>query len=110
MKIAEIRALEILDSRGKPTVQAEVWLSDGTRGTAHCTARLPGYVLRFSPVFTIKGDSLQVYMFAQKYDTPASGMSETLRFERAYQVVKHGAAWTAVREGHVPKEIRAEPR
>ena len=37
-------------------------------------------------------------------------MRVTLRFERAYQVAKHSGTWTAVREGHVPKEIRAEPK
>ncbi len=34
MKIAGVRALEILDSRGNPTLQAEVRLADGTRGRA----------------------------------------------------------------------------
>ncbi len=34
MKIQGVRALEILDSRGNPTVQAEVGLSDGTRAKA----------------------------------------------------------------------------
>lgn len=34
MKIERIRALEILDSRGNPTLQAEVLLADGTRATA----------------------------------------------------------------------------
>jgi enolase len=34
VKIENIRALEILDSRGNPTVQAEAVLSDGTRATA----------------------------------------------------------------------------
>lgn len=81
---------------------------DAPPGTAKCDAELPGYVLRYSPVFAITGDSVQVYVYAQKYDTPASGISETLRFERAYQVVRHGGAWNAVREGHVPKEARGE--
>jgi enolase len=35
MKIRRVRAIEILDSRGTPTVQAEVWLTDGTRAAAH---------------------------------------------------------------------------
>jgi hypothetical protein len=80
----------------------------GAVGTARCTAELPGYVVRYSPVFTITPDSVQVYLYAQKYDTPASGRSETLRFERAYQVVRTGENWRAVREGHVPKEVRGE--
>jgi len=81
---------------------------DGPPGTAKCDADLPGYVLRYSPVFAIANDSVQVYLYAQKYDTRASGESETLRFERAYQVVRHGDEWNAVREGHVPKEARGE--
>ena len=34
MKITRVRALEILDSRGNPTVQAEVWLDNGIRASA----------------------------------------------------------------------------
>ena len=82
----------------------------GTVGTARCNASLPGYVVRYSPVFAITPDSVQVYLYAQKYDTPGAPPSETLRFERAYQVAKHGSEWTAVREGHVPKELRNEPK
>src|SRR6266700_4845933 len=34
MTIQEIRAREVLDSRGNPTVEAEVTLADGTRARA----------------------------------------------------------------------------
>ncbi len=34
MNIAKIYARQILDSRGNPTVEAEVWLADGTLGRA----------------------------------------------------------------------------
>ncbi len=81
-----------------------------THGTAQCKAARPGYVLRFSPVFALHGDSTQVYVYAQKYDTPTSGVSETLRFERAYQVVREGGVWRAAREGRVPKEVRDEKK
>ena len=33
-KISEIRGRQVLDSRGNPTVEAEVWLQDGTVGRA----------------------------------------------------------------------------
>ena len=79
-------------------------------GVPICKADLPGYIARFSPVFSLKGDSVQVYLYVQKYDTPTSGRSDKLRFERAYQVVKRGDDWKAVREGRVPKEIRGESR
>src|SRR5579872_6086168 len=32
--IAEIRGRQVLDSRGNPTVEAEVWLQDGSMGRA----------------------------------------------------------------------------
>ena len=34
MNIAEIRGRQVLDSRGNPTVEAEVWLNSGTSGRA----------------------------------------------------------------------------
>lgn len=80
----------------------------GTHGNPRCAAQYPGYVLRYSPVFTIRPDSVQVYVYAQQYETAASGRAETLRFERAYQIVRRGSAWVAVREGHVPKDVRGE--
>jgi hypothetical protein len=81
----------------------------GSRGAPKCTADYPGYIVRFSPVFSLgKADSVQVYIFSQKYDTPASGNNDRLRFERAYQVVRRGDEWRAVREGRVPKEARGE--
>jgi hypothetical protein len=49
-----------------------------------------------------------VYIYVQKYDIPGSEPSQTLRFERAYQVVRQGDDWRAVREARVPKEIRGE--
>jgi hypothetical protein len=82
---------------------------EGTTGAPKCTADYPGYVVRFSSIFSLgKPDSVQVYIFSQKYDTPASGNNDRLRFERAYQIVRAGDTWRAVREGHVPKEARGE--
>ena len=83
---------------------------DSKRGSPRCSATLPGYVIRFSPIFALRGDSVQVYLYAQKYDNATSGNSDRLRFERAYQVVPNGERWRAVREGRVPKEIRGEPK
>ena len=80
----------------------------GAPGAPRCSATLPGYILRFSPVFTLGPDSVQVYVFVQKYDTPGLEPSQTLRFERAYQIVRQGDDWHAVREGRVPKETRGE--
>lgn len=102
---ATIRSLEhgpIIKGQCEPVL--------GARGTSRCAAELPGYVVRFSPLFRLGPDSTELYVYAQKYDTPASGLSQTLRFERAYQVVSRGGQARAVLEGRVPKEVRGEPR
>ena len=78
------------------------------RKTPRCSAARPGYVVRFSPVFTMPGDSVEAYVFAQKYDTPSTGYSEPLRFERVYHIVRSGEGWRAALEGRVPKDIRGE--
>jgi hypothetical protein len=81
-----------------------------SRKTARCTAALPGYVIRFSPVFAMDGDTVEVYVFAQNYDNASSGYTAPLRFERAYQVVRTGDGWRAAREGRIPKEVRGDKR
>jgi hypothetical protein len=72
-----------------------------TRKTLNCRAALPGYVVRFSEVFALGADSVQAYVVVQKYDTPVSGATQALRFEKVYQVVRHDGEWSAAREGRI---------
>ena len=74
----------------------------GARRTPRCDARAPGYVVRFSDVFRVAPDSVQVHLAAQRYDTRNSGPSEALRFEKVFQLVGREDAWRAVREARVP--------
>lgn len=80
-----------------------------SRKTPRCEARGPGYVVRFSDVLARGGDSVEVYLAVQKFDTPTSGASESLRFERAYQLVRHGDQWQAIREARV-RETTPDPK
>jgi hypothetical protein len=100
---AELRRIGLTRGTCEPPLQ-------GVKGPPHCAAALPGYVVRFSPVFKLGGDSTQVYVYVQKYDTPNSDPSQTMNFERAYQIVHRGDAWSAAREGRVPRELRGAPR
>ena len=79
-------------------------------GVPICPAERPGYVVRYSPVLTLGPDSVQVYIYVQKYDIPGIEPSQVLRFERAYQVVRRGDEWSAVREGRVPKAASDQPK
>jgi hypothetical protein len=84
-----------------------------SRKTPVCTARGPGYIVRFSDVLARGGDSVEVYLAVQKFDTPSSGASESLRFERAYQLVRHGDSFEPTQEARVretaPSPDAAQP-
>ena len=79
-----------------------------SRKTPVCTARGPGYIVRFSDVLGRGGDSVEVYLAVQKFDTPSSGGSESLRFERAYQMARHGDSFEPTQEARV-RETAAPP-
>jgi hypothetical protein len=72
-----------------------------SRKTPQCTARGPGYVVRFSDVLARGGDSVEVYLAVQKFDTPRTTGTESLRFERAYQLVRRGSVFEPTREARV---------
>jgi hypothetical protein len=74
---------------------------NGARRAPRCTADLPGYVVRFSEVFSRGGDTLQTHLLAERYDTPSTGPSSRLRFELAYQLTPNGDGWRVVREGRI---------
>ena len=80
-----------------------------SRKTPQCIARGPGYVVRFSDVLARGGDSVEVYVAAQKYDTPNNGGTESLRFERAYQLVRKNDSWEPTREARVRETTPANP-
>ena len=66
-----------------------------------CEAAAPGYVVRSSVPFQMTGDTLLLYVMAERYDTPASGRHPRFRFETAYQLLRRGRAWTVVRQARL---------
>lgn len=69
--------------------------------TPVCRADLPGYVVRFSDVFAMKGDSVQTHLLADRYDTPATGEHNRFRIEQAYQLVRREGSWRVVRKARI---------
>jgi hypothetical protein len=74
-----------------------------TRTPLICRGERAGYVVRFSQPFALGPDSVQVYLVVQQYALPTGPITERMRFERAYHVVKRGSTWRAVREGRLPQ-------
>jgi hypothetical protein len=69
--------------------------------TPVCRADLPGYVVRFSAVFAMAGDSVQTHMFAERYDTPSTGEHNRFTLEQAYQLVRRDGEWRVVRKAMI---------
>ena len=69
--------------------------------TPVCRADVPGYVVRFSDVFAMAGDSVQTHLLADRYDTPATGEHNRFRIEQAYQLVRRNGGWSVVRKARI---------
>jgi hypothetical protein len=76
-----------------------------TRTPLVCRADRPGYVVRLSAPFALGPghDSVQVHLVVQQYAIPRGPAAERLRFERAYQLVRSGPTWRAMREARLPQ-------
>lgn len=69
--------------------------------TPVCRADIPGYVVRFSDVFAMTGDSVQTHVFAERYDTPSTGEHNRFTLEQAYQLVRRDGGWRVVRKARI---------
>ncbi len=64
-----------------------------------CEASGPGYIVRFSDVFQMEGDTVQLHIAVERFNTRTSVQSEIMRFEKAFQVVGTGTTWRVARQG-----------
>jgi hypothetical protein len=71
------------------------------RRTPVCKASIPGYVVRFSDVFALNGDSVQMHLFAERYDTPSTGEHNRFILEQAYQLVRRDGDWRVVKKARI---------
>ena len=69
--------------------------------TPVCRTEIPGYVVRFSDVFALNGDSVQMHVFAERYDTPSTGEHNRFTLEQAYQLVRRDSGWRVVKKARI---------
>ena len=74
--------------------------TEDTRRAPQCTAAGPGYVVRFSDVFQAKGDTVRVFVAAQRFRTTSGlGPASRFAFESGFEIVRQGSGWRVAREG-----------
>jgi hypothetical protein len=74
--------------------------TDDSKHAPQCAAAGPGYVVRFSDIFQGNGDTVRVFVAAQRFRTTTGlGPAGRFAFESGFEVVKHGNDWRVAREG-----------
>lgn len=65
-----------------------------------CKAQSAGYEVRFSPVFRLAHDTIQVYLVAERYraSSDTAGYQPPLEFEQRYALVRSDHRWRVVRQ------------
>ncbi len=74
---------------------------ESARDTPRCADADAGYVLRLSEPLRAAGDTVQLYLQAERYASERGRKPEALRFEKTYQFVGRGSDWRVVREARV---------
>jgi hypothetical protein len=69
------------------------------RGAPRCPAPLPGYAVRFSEVYQMPGDTVRLFVAAERFrTTQGAGPAQRFAFESGFQLVRRGARWVVVRQ------------
>jgi hypothetical protein len=99
------------DTKLPPGVVSALQRAGTTRGTCEavddgrrapqCAAAGPGYVVRFSDIYQARGDTVRVFLAAQRFRTTTGiGPAQRFVFESGFEIVRRGAnAWRVAREG-----------
>jgi hypothetical protein len=75
--------------------------ADDHRRAPRCAATGPGYVVRFSDVYQAQGDTVRVFLAAQRFQTTTGvGPAQRFVFESGFEIVRQGDdRWRVAREG-----------
>lgn len=90
-----IRAL-----RATGTVQGTCAPAGGDEVRPVCTAASAGYVVRVTGVFRMPGDSVQLYITAEKFRAARDSATvlQPMLLEQRYALVRRGARWTVAKK------------
>jgi hypothetical protein len=91
--IRRLRSTGVVQGTCQPTGR-------GVHASPICTAGRAGYVIRVSDIFRLPGDSVQLYLTAERYRAArdTSGYQPPLQFEQRHQLVRRNGAWVVARQ------------
>jgi hypothetical protein len=88
------------------TVQGTCAPSLGDPRTAPiCPATMPGYIIRLSPIFQARGDTIQLFVTAERYraTVDTTTFQPPLHIEQRYELVPSRNGWTVARKARLAR-------
>lgn len=88
------------------TVQGTCAPSSGDPRTAPiCPATMPGYIIRLSPIFQARGDTVELFVTAERYraTTDTTTFQPPLHIEQRYDLVPSRSGWTVARKARLAR-------
>ena len=97
---AKLNGEVVSDMQRQGVTRGTCETADDNKHAPHCVAPGPGYVVRFSDVFQGKGDTVRVFVAAERFRTTTGlGPSGRFAFESGFEIVKRDDGWHVAREG-----------
>jgi hypothetical protein len=91
--IGRLRSTGVVQGTCRPTGR-------GARTSPVCPTGRAGYVIRASDIFRLPGDSVQLYLTAERYRAArdTSGYQPPFQFEQRFQLVRRDGAWVVSKQ------------
>ena len=91
--IARLRSPGVVQGTCQPTRR-------DVRASPVCPAQRAGYVIRVSDIFRLPGDSVQLYLTAERYRAArdTSSYQPPLQFEQRFQLVRRNGGWVVSKQ------------
>ena len=65
-----------------------------------CVSNAPGYVVRVTDLFQMRGDTVRMFVAADRFQTASGiGPAQKFSFESGYELMRKNGKWVVVREG-----------
>ena len=65
-----------------------------------CVSTAPGYVVRVTDLYQLRGDTVRMFLNANRFQTAAGiGPAQKFSFESGYELLRRNGTWRIVREG-----------
>jgi len=96
-----LNAAVVRELRSAGAIRGEcVPVRKDTKHGPTCVSNAPGYVVRVTDLFQVRGDTVRMFLAADRFHTATGiGPAQKFSFESGYELLRKNGKWAVVREG-----------